>query len=158
MNKNKIEQVTVETPKIVKPNNVKTSDDFSQSAMLDAIALNNELNSTNKGELRFKVVYVGAYVFDKTDKDNNPIFDNFGQPEQITSPYVEVTGEGISGKIGTKRLKKEELQLLEINQSYFGTYLLSTDDKKNFQIDFVSVVPFNQELQTRLKHITNASK
>lgn len=135
-------------------NNTVTQTEFSDSRVLDIISLNNELSSMNKGELRFTVLKKGEYVFDKTNKDGNPILNrDTGEVEQIKSPYVEITGEGVKGKISTKRLKKEEIQLLEAQQSYYGTYILSGDDSMNLQIEFTSVVPFNQELQTRMKHL-----
>jgi hypothetical protein len=149
---NNVENVNEETSRPVEPNEVVTQEMFTSSKMLDMIALNNELNSMNKGELRFTVVKKGEYRFDKTDKDGNQQFNNeSGEKLEIVSPYVEVTGEGLKGKISTKRLKKEEIELLNVGQSYYGSYLLSTDDNMNFQVEFTSVVPFNQELQARAK-------
>jgi hypothetical protein len=148
----KTENVTEETAKPIEPNNVVTQEMFSSSKMLDMIALNNELNSMNKGELRFTVIKKGEYKFDRTDKEGKPQFDHeTGAKLEIVSPFVEVTGEGLKGKISTKRLKKEEIELLNVGQSYYGTYILTNDDSMNFQVDFTSVVPFNQELQSRAK-------
>jgi hypothetical protein len=148
----KTEEVTEQTAKPIEPNNVVTQELFSSSKMLDMIALNNELNSMNKGELRFTVVKKGEYRFDKTDKDGKPQYDyETGVKLEIVSPFVEVTGEGLKGKISTKRLKKEDIELLNVGQSYYGTYILTNDDSMNFQVDFTSVVPFNQELQSRAK-------
>ena len=147
-----VENVTEQTSIKVEPNKVATHDDFTSSKMLDIIALNNELNTMNQGELRFKVVKKGEYRFPRLDKLGNAVFDReTGEPLEIVSPYVEITGEGVKGKISTKRLKKEEIELLDINKTYFGTYLLSSDDAMNLQVEFTSVVPFNLELESRMK-------
>lgn len=148
---NKVENVTEQTAKKITPNEVKTQDDFSSSKMLDIIALNNELNQTNKGELRFTVLKKGEYRFPKLDKAGNETYNDFGEKIEIVSPYVEISGEGLKGKISTKRLKKEDIELLQTGQSYFGSYLLSSDDAMNLQVEFTNVVPFNQELQSRVK-------
>lgn len=149
------------------PNQTTTHDEFAMDKYLDIAVLNNELTTMNKGELRFKVIKSGEYVFPKTDNDGEkiplfyddgaPIFDDNGEQayEMIRSPYVEVTGEGIAGKISTKRLRKEELEQLVEQQTYFGTYILTADDKKNIQVEFTSVVPFQQELKARAKALFN---
>lgn len=151
-NTSNVETVTADTAKKVEPNKVVTQEDFTSSKMLDIIALNNELNTMNQGELRFKVVKKGEYRFPRTDKMGNPMYDREnGEALEIVSPYVEITGEGVKGKISTKRLKKEEIELLDINKTYFGTYLLSSDDAMNLQVEFTSVVPFNLELESRMR-------
>ncbi|AXX94472.1 hypothetical protein [Arcobacter ellisii] len=153
-----VEEITTETPKEtakkVEPNTVVTQEFFSESKMLDIALLNNELNSMNRGELRFTVIVKGEYRFNKTDKNGIDVVNSeTGEIEQIVSPYVEVTGEGLKGKISTKRLKKEEIELLEQGQSYFGTYMLSTDSAMNFQVEFTSVVPYRQELESRVRNM-----
>lgn len=149
---NNVEQVTEQTAKKIEPNTVVTQELFSESKMLDIALLNNELNSMNRGELRFTVIVKGEYRFNKTDRNGVEVVNSeTGEIEQIVSPYVEVTGEGLRGKISTKRLKKEEIELLEQGQSYFGTYMLSTDTNMNFQVEFLSVVPYRQELESRVR-------
>lgn len=151
-NTSNVETVTADTAKKVEPNKVVTQDEFSSSKMLDIIALNNELNTMNQGELRFKVIKKGEYRFPRLDKSGNQMVDReSGEELEIVSPYVEITGEGVKGKISTKRLKKEEIELLDINKTYFGTYLLSSDDAMNLQVEFTSVVPFNLELESRMR-------
>lgn len=137
--------------KKVEPNEVKTSQEFTNDKYLEVIMLNDELNMLNKGEVRFKVVKLGNYEFPKTDKDNNPLYDGFGQPEMITSPYVDVTGEGFTGRISTKLLSKEEILKLEPNQRYIGTYYL-TELNNNLVPAFTQIVPYALELQAEKKH------
>lgn len=140
--------------KKVEPNEVKTSQEFTNDKYLEVIMLNDELNMLNKGEVRFKVVKLGNYEFPKTDKDNNPLYDDFAQPEMITSPYADVTGEGFTGRISTKLLSKEEILKLEPNQRYIGTYYL-TELNNNLVPAFTQIVPYALELQARKEALLN---
>lgn len=159
----KIDETPITNETTVQPNETVTSEQFTNSSMLDMIAVNNELNTLNQGELTFKVTKRDNYVFDKEDKDGNkipqtnqdgsPIFDEEGNilNEQIITPYVEVQAMGLSLTFSTKHIDKLTLSTLEANQVYVGTYALSTNDKGFILPKFHSVVHINQELESRVK-------
>lgn len=161
--KSNVENITEDTATQIKPNTVKTQEQFAGANILEMLALNNDMMALNKGELRFKVTKKDVYSFNKTDKDDNPIplRDDNGQfvldsnkkimYEQINSPYVEIIGEGVNGKLSTKKLSKEFIESLQVGQHYIGTYILN----EKLETVFVDVVPFNQELQVRAKYLNN---
>ncbi len=151
--KENVTTVTEDLNTPITPNSVLTSEDLSNSNILDILALNNELTSLNKGELRFKVVKKDNYEFDAKDKDGNPQYTEYGEVKKIVSPYVEIVAEGINSRLSTKRLPKEELELLEVGKDYIGTYVLTDDLSPNF----IQIVPFKLELESRLKHLNQGN-
>lgn len=152
-NENETVGVSEETAIPIKSSKTVSSEQFAGANVLELMSLNDDLNSLNKGEVRFSVSRLGNYEFPKTDKDGKVIIDlTTGQPEMIISPYADVTGEGFSGRMSTKLLAKEDIQKLEQGKKYIGTYILINVNNA-ITPSFISVVPYAEELQVRTKYL-----
>lgn len=144
-----VEEISKETAQQMDVNSTQTQEEFANSKMLDALALNNELNSKAGGEIRIRVTKKDVYEFEAKDKDGKVEKDDAGEVKMIKSPYVEVTGEGVQGRVSTKRLSKQDIETLVVGTDYYAHFILTG----NFEVTITSIVPFNQELKTRLNQL-----